>query len=130
MEAVFADLVAVVHGAFVAFVALGGIIAWRFPRLIWLHLPALAWGIWIVTFHECPLTDLENGLRRAAGEPGYEGGFIEHYITPLFSGLGLTRAGQFWLNVTLLGLNVAAYAALLVLFVRQKKQTKPTAPPP
>lgn len=127
MAAVFADLVAVVHGGFVAFVALGGVFVWRYPLLCWLHLPALAWGIWIVMGHECPLTDLEKGLRRAAGESIYTGGFIENYVTPLFSGLGLTEAGQFWLNVTLLGLNVFAYAVLLVRFLRQRVK-RPASP--
>lgn len=116
-----ADLVAIFHGGFVVFVALGGLVVWRFPRLLWLHLPALAWAIWIVTGNVCPLTTIENRLRAAAGVPGYQGGFIEHYITPLFAFAGLTSGGQYWLNVCLLTLNVGGYAVLLSRRTRQTK---------
>ena len=31
--------------AFIVFVAVGGLMAWRWPRLLWLHVPAVAWGL-------------------------------------------------------------------------------------
>lgn len=76
-----ADAVVLVHFSFIVFVAAGALLAWRWPRLVWLHLPALAWGIVSVSIGvECPLTGLEKGLRRRAGTAGYEGGFVDHYI--------------------------------------------------
>lgn len=76
-----ADAVVVVHLAFIVFVAAGPLLAWRWPRLVWLHLPALAWGVGTVLIGvSCPLTGLEKGLRRIAGTEGYEGGFVDHYI--------------------------------------------------
>ncbi len=76
-----ADAVVLVHFAFVSFVVLGGLAVWRWPRFIWLHLPAAAWGAVIeFTGRVCPLTPLENSLRLAAGETGYSGGFIEEYL--------------------------------------------------
>jgi hypothetical protein len=76
-----ADAVVVVHFGFILFVAIGGVIAWRWPRLLWLHVPAVAWGLGIVAVgFACPLTPLELRLRRLAGGQGYEGGFVDRYI--------------------------------------------------
>ncbi|MEV6769515.1 DUF2784 domain-containing protein [Nocardia sp. NPDC051030] len=78
-----ADVTASVHFVFVAYVVVGGFIAWRWRRTIWLHLMAFAWGFSTVLFgFECPLTDLENWSRHKAGEAGLpSSGFIDHYIT-------------------------------------------------
>jgi hypothetical protein len=93
---VLADLVVVVHLAFVAFVAVGALLAWRWPRLVRVHLPAVAWAAAIVAIgFTCPLTPLEKALRRRAGGATYEGGFVDHYLTGvLYPGryLGLARA--------------------------------------
>lgn len=76
-----ADAVVVVHFAFVVFVAIGGVLAWRWPKLIWAHVPAVVWGVAIVTIgFDCPLTPLEKYLRRRGGEGDYEGGFIDRYV--------------------------------------------------
>ena len=76
-----ADGVVVLHAAFVLFIALGGILAWRWPRLLWLHVPAVLWGAGIVLVgYECPLTPLEKWLRRRGGEDAYDGGFIDRYV--------------------------------------------------
>jgi hypothetical protein len=73
-----ADFVLLLHLAFILFVVLGGLIVFRWPRFMWLHIPAAAWGEFIeLTGRVCPLTPLENRLRIAAGETGYSGGFIE-----------------------------------------------------
>ena len=64
-----ADLVVVVHLGFIAFVAVGGFLAWRWPRLLWLHVPAVTYALVIVTVgFDCPLTPLEKHLRHAAGQ--------------------------------------------------------------
>src|SRR5262245_41948400 len=79
-----ADAVLTLHLAFILFVVLGGWLVLRWPRLALLHLPAAAWGATVEFFHlYCPLTPLENRLRLAAGEQGYSGGFIEHYLVPV-----------------------------------------------
>jgi hypothetical protein len=78
---IFADGVMTVHFAFIMFVAVGAVLAWRWPALLWVHLPALVWGVGTVTIgFPCPLTPLEKGLRRLAGDEGYAGGFVDHYI--------------------------------------------------
>lgn len=86
-----ADLLLVLHLAFILFVVLGGLLVARWPRLIWLHLPAAIWGILIEWIGwTCPLTPLENRLRQVGGASGYDTGFIEHYLTPLIYPPGLT----------------------------------------
>jgi len=109
--ALAADAVLVLHLAFIAFVAAGALLLLRWPRLAWLHLPALAWAVllewngWI-----CPLTPLENALRHAAGQAGYSGGFIARYLLPLIYPAGLTPAIQWWLGTLAVALNLALYA--------------------
>ena len=109
-----ADAVLIVHLAFIVFVALGGLLVLHWPRLAWLHLPAIAWGAWIeFSGWICPLTPLEVGLRERSGEATYTGGFIEHYITRLIYPEGLDRRHQIVLGVFVLVLNAGIYAWLL-----------------
>lgn len=78
---VLADVVVVVHFGFIAFVALGGFLAWRWPRLVWSHVAAVTWAAGIVIVgYDCPLTPAEKHLRRLAGEGGYTDGFVDRYI--------------------------------------------------
>lgn len=117
-----ADAVLVGHGLFIAWALLGGFAVWRRPWLAILHLPALAWGLWIeASGGLCPLTPLENSLRRAAGETGYSGGFIEHYLGAIIYPAGLTRNAQ-WLAAGMLGLvNGVAYGLLVVRVLRTRR---------
>jgi hypothetical protein len=111
---VLADLVLVVHLGFVLFVALGGLLVFRWPRLAWIHLPAAAWGALIeFTGGLCPLTPLENHLRRLAGEAGYAGGFVEHYVTAVLYPDGLTRVVQVVLGTLVLLVNAVIYRRIL-----------------
>ena len=109
---VLADIAVVVHLAFVAFAVLGGLTVLRWPRMLWLHLPALAWAAAIEAFGGiCPLTHLENALRLRGGEAGYEGGFVDRYLMPVLypEALPVLR----WpLVVALLAINVAVYSAV------------------
>jgi Protein of Unknown function (DUF2784) len=110
----FADLVLVVHLAFVFFVVLGGLLVLRSPGLAWLHVPAAIWGVLIeYTGWICPLTPLENSFRMRGGEAGYSGGFIEHYVKPLLYPAGLTHSTQVVLGSIVLILNLAAYGILI-----------------
>lgn len=105
-----AQLVFLLHLTFLVWVVFGALaVLWR-PRLAWLHLPALAWGLWIVLSHGlCPLTAVENRLLTAAGESGYGGGFIGHYLVPLVYPPGLTPSIQTALGGVLLGWTLLLY---------------------
>ena len=111
---ILADLVLVAHLLFIAFVVLGGFLTIKWPRVAWAHVPAALWGAaiefagWI-----CPLTPLENGLRRLGGEAGYAGGFIERYLIPLVYPSELTREMQIALGCLVILLNVVAYGIVL-----------------
>jgi Protein of Unknown function (DUF2784) len=109
-----ADLVLVVHLAFVLFVGLGGLLVLRWPRLAWLHMPAAVWGVLIeYTGWICPLTPLENSLRERGGGAGYSGGFIEHYIQSVLYPAGLTRGTQIVLGSLALLVNLTAYGVVV-----------------
>ena len=111
---ILADAVLVLHFAFIAFALLGGLLVVRWPRLAWVHLPAAAWAAGIAFFGGiCPLTPLENRLRVAGGETGYEGGFIEHQLEALIYPDWLTREIQVALGAVVLAINIFAYARLL-----------------
>jgi hypothetical protein len=111
---VLADIVACVHAAFVAFVVLGGVLAIRWRRLVWLHVPAAIWGA-LIEFADwvCPLTPLENALRGRAGDAGYGDGFVQHYLLRALYPAGLTRGVQVALGTLVIVVNILAYVALL-----------------
>jgi hypothetical protein len=109
-----ADAVLVVHLLFIAFVGVGGFALWRWPRVLYVHVPAAAWGAVVSVFRlDCPLTPLEKSLRRRAGDEGYEGGFIEHYLVATIYPDGLTPGMQIVLGVLVAGLTAAAYGGFL-----------------
>jgi len=110
IDRVLADAVVVVHLAFIVFVVGGGaaVIAW--PRVAWLHLPAVAWAAYVeFTSTICPLTPLENGMRASAGDAGYQGGFVEHYVLPIIYPPGLTPHVQTILGIIVIAVNVFFY---------------------
>jgi len=110
---ILADVVACVHAAFVAFVVFGGILAIRWRRLVWLHVPAAIWGA-LIEFADwvCPLTPLENALRGRAGAAGYGDGFIQHYLLRALYPAGLTRGVQVALGTLVILVNVLVYVTL------------------
>jgi hypothetical protein len=120
----FADAIVVLHVAFVAFVAAGGLLVWRWPRLAWLHLPCAIWGAavsfggWI-----CPLTPLENHLRLRAGEAGYSGDFVARYLLPVLYPEGLTREAQVVLGALVVVVNAAVYG------LAWRRARRPSRPP-
>ncbi|MBI2963277.1 MAG: DUF2784 domain-containing protein [Deltaproteobacteria bacterium] len=111
---VLADFTLALHLSFVAFVALGGLLVLRRPRLAWVHLPAVVWGVLIeYSGWTCPLTPLEIELRGRAGAAGYAGGFIDRYVTAALYPEGLTRGQQVMLGTLALLVNALCYGRLL-----------------
>ena len=111
---ILADAVLVLHGLFIAWATLGALAVWRWPRLLWAHLPALAWGVWIeATAGLCPLTPLEMALRHRSGQGVYEGSFIDHHLGALIYPQGLTPAAQMRLALALAAFNLVVYGLIV-----------------
>lgn len=114
MFSLLADAVVVLHLAFIAFIVAGGLLALRWPRLAWLHLPVAAWGVlvhwmgWI-----CPLTPLENWLRARAGAATYQRGFVEQYLVPVLYPASYGPRLSLALGAAVLAANALAYALVL-----------------
>lgn len=108
-----ADLTVLIHAAFILFAVFGGFaVMWR-PQLIWLHLPAAAWGVFIeLSGGVCPLTHLEVRWRLLGGEQGYTGSFIQQYLEPLIYPAGIAPEHQTLLGIIVLLVNSAVYAAV------------------
>jgi hypothetical protein len=109
-----ADAIIVIHVGFVLFVLFGGLLAFRWPWIPWLHVPAAVWGAaveyadWI-----CPLTPIENYLRERAGLAAYPGDFMEHVVLPLLYPARLTRGIQILLGSLALAVNGLVYWHLI-----------------
>ena len=108
------------HLGFVLFCTLGGaLVLWRW-RIIWWHLPALAWGATMeLGGYICPLTYLENYFLRQAGQAGYTGDFVAQYLLAVIYPEGLTRSDQILLGGLLLSFNAAVY---LLVWRRRRTQ--------
>ena len=105
-----ADFVLLLHMAFVLFAALGGVLAFKWRRVAWFHIPAALWATLIeLVGWECPLTPLENWLRRQGGEAGYQTGFIERYLLPLIYPAPFSRTLHVVLGLLVLCVNLAIY---------------------
>lgn len=114
-----ANTTVLIHGLFIVFVILGGFLSWHWPKCVFLHIPALLWGLWIELSHGiCPLTPLEKHFRQRAGEAGYANGFIEHYLLPVIYPPGLTHHTQYLLALILAGINLLAY----VIYIKRHHQ--------
>ncbi|MGH8417245.1 MAG: DUF2784 domain-containing protein [Pseudomonas sp.] len=109
-----ADAVVVFHLMFIVFVMLGALLVLHRPAWIWLHLPAVVWGMVVELLHlYCPLTPLENSLRIKAGVAGYEGDFVSRYLIPLIYPAALTPQIQIGLAGLVLMVNLVAYALVI-----------------
>ncbi|WP_111498344.1 DUF2784 domain-containing protein [Marinobacter bohaiensis] len=119
-----ADAVLIAHLAFILFAIFGGLaVLWR-RWLLWLHLPTLAWATLVMlNGWLCPLTPLEIELRQLAGDAGYQGSFIAHYLLPLIYPPGLTRPVQILLGAGVFGFNLLVYGGLLWRIWRRRKTT-------
>lgn len=125
MRHLAADLVLIVHLAFILFVVAGGLLVLRWPWLAWVHLPAAVWGVAVETFGWiCPLTPLEDHLRLLAGQAVHGGDFVARTLLPLIYPVGLTREVQVGLAILVLAINVAIYARLW----RRRRGDRPHEP--
>lgn len=120
LNLILADLIVALHFGFIVFVVLGGLLALKWRRLAWLHVPAAVWGAliefagWI-----CPLTLVENRLR--AGN-GYSGGFIEYYLIPIIYPSVLTREMQWGLGLTVVLINMLIYRQYYIKWIKQESE--------
>ncbi len=120
IERIAADFIVVLHLAFILFACLGAFLSLRWRRVAWLHVPAAAWAAAIEFRHGiCPLTPLEQRLRLAAGDAGYSGSFIEHYLIPIIYPSGLDDQMQYVLGTLVIAVNLAVYAWVLMRRRRQ-----------
>lgn len=115
-----ADATLVVHLAYILFVVFGAALALRWGGTSLVHVPAAVWGVFVeVNGRICPLTTLENHLRRAAGEAGYRGSFVENYLLPVVYPDGLTRDVQMLLAGGVVLINAALYG---LVFIQRKRR--------
>ncbi len=117
-----ANMVVILHVGFVVFVVLGGFLVWRWQRVAWVHVPAALWGAaiefvgWV-----CPLTPLENYFRRLAGQAGYAGGFVEHYVIPMLYPTDWTPSLRIVLGSLVVLVNVLAYGLYFWRFAKHDR---------
>ena len=113
LDRFLADAVVVFHLLFIIFAVGGGLLVLKWRRVMWLHLPAVAWAVLVELMSwNCPLTSLENRYRTLGGEAGYPGGFVEHYIWPVIYPEGLTDRVQLMIGTFVFCVNALTYAAV------------------
>ncbi len=119
---VLADIVTLFHFGFILFVVLGGLFFVWWKRAAWIHLPVALWGVLIVWIGwTCPLTPLEQWLRRLGGEASYEGSFVMHYIVPLIYPDWLTEKLRLTIGLFVLGTNLTFYGWGLFHHLKKKR---------
>ena len=116
-----ANAVLVLHLLFICVVVFGSFAVPRRPRFAFIHLPAAVWGFLVEAMGwYCPLTDLENELLRRAGQAGYDGSFLEHYLLAVIYPEGLTRGVQLALAAAVLLINGGMYGWMLARRLRSR----------
>tara|TARA_Y100000591_G_scaffold177716_1_gene153410 strand:- start:27 stop:389 length:363 start_codon:yes stop_codon:yes gene_type:complete len=114
MYALFANLTLIAHFFFILFVIFGGLLFFIFSKIIYIHLPALIWGIYIeLTSSICPLTYLENWFLHRGGLTTYSGNFINKYLYKIIYPQGLSTDIQIYLGITLIVFNILVYGLIL-----------------
>lgn len=111
---VLADVVVLLHFGFILFATFGALLIVRWPRLIWLHLPAVVWALTIEVYGGvCPLTPLENWLNQIGGDDGYNESFIQHYLVAVIYPDHMTKTTAYLLATVLVFINIAIYSWLI-----------------
>jgi hypothetical protein len=121
LDRFLADAIVIFHLLFITFAVGGGLLVLKWRRVMWLHLPAVAWAVLVELMSwNCPLTSLENRYRTLGGEAGYPGGFVEHYIWPVIYPEGLTDRVQIMIGTFVFCVNALTYAAVLTRWRRRR----------
>ncbi len=109
-----ADLVLFAHFLFAAFAVFGGVLVCFEPAWAWVHIPVVLWSSVVnLMSWTCPLTPIENALRTRAGQLGYSGGFVQHYIGPIVYPRGMPRQLELVAGVSIVAGNALVYAIVL-----------------
>jgi hypothetical protein len=109
-----ADLVLFSHFLFAACAVFGGAFLYFDPAWAWVHIPVVLWSSVVnLMSWTCPLTPIENALRTRAGQFGYAGGFVQHYIGPVVYPRGMPRQLELVAGVSILAGNALVYAIVL-----------------
>ncbi len=109
-----ADFTLIVHFAFITFVVFGALLFFVLTKIIYIHLPALFWGIYIELTHStCPLTYLENCFLQKAGLKTYSEGFIQNYLVPIVYPKNLTEDLQTYFAIILVVINSIIYGFII-----------------
>jgi hypothetical protein len=118
-----ANCVLLSHLLFIVFVFAGGFAALRWRWVVWLHVPAMTWGMLVeFTGWYCPLTELENHFLRLAGEAGYSHGFVQRYLLATIYPDGLTRSFQIFLGASIVLVNAVVYGYLIRKALRHRQE--------
>ena len=113
MYELFANLTLITHLMFILFVIFGGLLYLIFSKIIYIHLPALLWGIYVeLTNSICPLTYLENWFLNKGNLTTYSNNFISNYIFPIIYPDGLTAEIQIYLGISLIIINILIYSLI------------------
>ena len=119
-----ADLTLTVHFAFIIFVVFGALLFFVSTKIIYVHVPALIWGIYIEITHSiCPLTYLENWFLQKANLTTYSKGFIQNYLVPIVYPTNLTDDLQTYLAIVLIVVNMLMYGLIIS---KSKKNYQPS----
>ena len=119
-----ADLTLIVHFAFIIFVVFGALLFFVSTKIIYVHVPALIWGIYIEITHSiCPLTYLENWFLQKANLTTYSEGFIQNYLVPIVYPTNLTGDLQTYLAIVLIVANMLMYGLIIS---KSKKNNQPS----
>ena len=114
MYELFANLTLIAHLIFILFVIFGGLLFFIFSKIIYIHLPALLWGIYIeFTNSICPLTYLENWFLYQGGLTTYSNNFINNYLLPIIYPEDLTTDIQIYFGILLIVINISIYGLFL-----------------
>ena len=120
-----ADLTLIVHFAFIIFVVFGALLFFVSTKIIYVHVPALIWGIYIELTHSvCPLTYLENWFLQKANLTTYSEGFIQNYLVPIVYPKNLTDNLQIYFAIVLIAANMIMYG-LIISKSKKKLSTFP-----
>ena len=116
----FANFTLIIHFIFILFVIFGGLIFFISSKIIYVHIPALVWGIYIeLTNSICPLTYLENWFLYQGGLKTYSDDFINKYLFPIIYPEGLTTDIQLYLGIVLILINIFVYGLIIKNFKKK-----------